>query len=99
VRLAFLNESDQALYPLGHQYSVDCAIFENWESTWFTKIGRANSMTRTVICKYQGIPAGHYYCILEFLNRFIFDEGERELSDGRYWLGNVRSEFFEIDVE
>jgi hypothetical protein len=99
VRLAFKNESDQALFPIGHKYVLEYEIFENWKSTWFTKIGSGCSITRTVIRKYPGIPAGHYYCILEFLNQFIFNKDERKLSDGRYWLGCVGSEFFEIDIE
>ncbi|MBN2007728.1 hypothetical protein JW960_00110 [candidate division KSB1 bacterium] len=63
---------------------------ENWESSWFTKIGSKQSITRTV--SYGGYPpiaSGQYYCCWAFRGPLNIEKDERERSDGRYWSGII----------
>jgi hypothetical protein len=64
--------------------------FDSWEPEWFTKIESASTIERTVLLKgYPHIPDGVYKCMLNFSNPNKIQKIDRELSDGRYWLGDI----------
>lgn len=67
--------------------------YGQWESEWFTKIKSGSTINRTVVLGgYPHIPAGTYNCSFYFSNPRNIEMEEREISDGRYWLGTIFSE-------
>lgn len=67
--------------------------FDSWNPEWFTKIKSASTLERTVLLKgYPHIPSGTYKCTFNFSNPNKIEKIDREMPDGRYWLGNIQTE-------
>ncbi len=74
--------------------------FNSWKSEWFMKVGTGQSFTRTVrLDGYSQIAESTYTCAFFYGGPLNIQKDERQLSDGRIWLGQVESSTFEIDVK
>lgn len=69
--------------------------YDTWNPEWFTKISSGHSIERTVVLKgYPHIPCGTYTCSFSFSAPVSIDSEQRELADGRYWLGIIDAKTF-----
>lgn len=63
-----------------------------WSRDWFVRINSKDSITRIVTLKgYEHFPPGIYYSELYFMGVKKIPKDQRELSDGRYWMGQTVS--------
>lgn len=74
--------------------------YDLWKPEWFTKIRSDSLIDRTVVLKgYPHIPSGTYKCSFYFSSPINIDMGDREISDGRYWLGTIHADIIKYVTE
>jgi hypothetical protein len=73
--------------------------YNSYDPSWFTKIESGKALTRTIILKgYQHLPAGQYFCEMTFANPVYIKKQDRWLNDGRYWMGDQKSEIVSFNL-
>ena len=71
-----------------------------WNPSWFTRISSNKELKRTVVLKgYPKIQNGFFRCNFQYGGIFKIESHNRLLSDGRYWLGYVRSDTITVEVK
>jgi len=93
-------------FNIGPQFKKDDEIFvrsaslwkpkvipgNEWDSKWFIKLNCKDSITRTIdLWGYPHFPAGNYFCEVTYQCIKKIPESQRNLSDGRYWIGPNKS--------
>jgi len=68
--------------------------YNYWSPDWYTRLKSGESMQRTVVLKgYPHFPPGEYMFQFRYNGPSRNMEKEnRELADGRYWIGPARSD-------
>lgn len=70
---------------------------DTWDPNWFIKLNSGDSITRTVSLRgYAFFPSGTYYCETTYQCIKKIPKEQRNLSDGRYWIGPTKSNLIAI---
>jgi hypothetical protein len=73
---------------------------DSWDVDWFTLIRSKQQIERTVRLKgYPYIPEGNYISYLNFANPKKIQKENRYLSNGRIWIGSIKSNDLEIIIQ
>jgi len=73
--------------------------WNSWSPTWFTRLYHQSYMQRTVTQKgYPKFKKGTYHCSFEFSGPKVIQKEQRQVADGRYWIGEIKSNQIEIQV-
>ena len=73
---------------------------DSWAPCWFTRMKGSQSIQRTVTLRgYPRIPRGRYVCRLEYSGPKTIVRTERNMLDGRYWLGEIASKTMEVVLD
>ena len=91
--LTFQNIETKKIYEPRWRKHIQLPSLDYWSTDWFIKLESGHSIQRTVILKgYPHFPTGEYLFELRYNGQIrAMEKEERELSDGRYWLGPTRS--------
>lgn len=72
---------------------------DSWQPSWFTRIESDQFIQRTVTLHgYPSIPNGEYVCHLTYSGPKKIERSQRNLSDGRYWIGEIESNAIAVAV-
>lgn len=72
---------------------------DSWQPSWFTRIESGQSLQRAVTLRgYPSIPKGRYSCQLTYSGPQKVERSQRNLSDGRYWIGEIESNAIAVVV-
>ncbi len=89
---------DSAVAPSAHgSGDIVWLTGDNWDSSWFTRLGSHESMERTITftCD-QIVSEGTYSCSFRYTGPSRIEKEARALSDGRLWIGTLASNTTEI---
>lgn len=91
--LTFQNIETKKIYEARWRKHVTPPSLDYWSPDWFIKLESGQSIQRTVILKgYPYFPTGEYIFEFRYDGQIIgMEKEEREIEDGRYWLGPTRS--------
>jgi len=74
--------------------------FDSWNFEWFALIKSNQSMERTIRLKgYPHIPNANYVGYMNFSNPINIAKDQRYVTNGRIWIGSIRSNNLEITVQ
>jgi len=74
--------------------------YDSWNVEWFSLIESNHSIQRTIILKgYPYIPDGNYTSYMYFSSPKLIDKENRYISDGRIWIGRIRSNDIEVEIQ
>jgi hypothetical protein len=80
------------------EYKKSAAPATRWDPKWFVDIPSGSFIERTVILKgYPRITPGKYRCNFAFSSPKVSRE-DRNLSGGRIWLGEVDSDWIDVEL-
>jgi len=91
--LTFQNIETKKIYEPRWRNHIQLPSYDYWSPDWFIMLKSGRSIQRTVILKgYPHFPTGEYIFQFRYNGQIrAMEKEERELSDGRYWLGPTRS--------
>jgi hypothetical protein len=74
--------------------------FDSWNFEWFTLLKSKQSMQRSIrLTGYPHIPNGNYVGYINFENPINIVKEDRHKPDGRIWIGDIRSNDLQINVQ
>ncbi|MGE5365429.1 MAG: hypothetical protein ACM3SM_14955 [Bacteroidota bacterium] len=96
--VVFYNDNEKILYESRYK-TLQPDPFDSYDSKWFTKIESGKTISRSVVLKgYPHLPSGLYYFKLNFGSPINISRQNRQLSDGRYWIGDTSSETMACEI-
>jgi hypothetical protein len=99
----FLNTETGKLYKKNLLEIVEPAIVysaqDSWSPDWFTKLETGKSIQRSVaLTRSFYLPSGEYELIFRYNGPYDISKEDRILSDGKYKIGDTRSNYLFIDI-
>jgi hypothetical protein len=94
----FFNPENNQSFWASNKASIQMKSY--WQAEWFTKIESHGFITRKIILKgYPNIPAGNYVCYFKYaMPATNLEKKDRELADGRYYIGPINAKTFNISL-
>lgn len=97
--IVFYNDNEIIIYESRYKKTIQPDPFDSYDSKWFTKIESGKTISRSVVLKgYPHLPSGLYYFKLNFGSPINISRQNRQLSDGRYWIGYTSSETIAYEI-
>lgn len=94
----FTHENQPSIWS-EHKTVTAPSPHDSWQPSWFTRIESGQSIQRTVTLRgYPSIPRGQYVCHLTYSGPKRIEREHRNLTDGRYWIGEIESNLIEVAV-
>lgn len=96
-----LWDYSKPLYLFSQYKEVDSPEpWGSWDFEWFTLIESNQSIERTIRLKgYPHIPNGNYVGYMNYSNPTRITKDNRYVSNGRIWIGSIKSNDLEITVQ
>lgn len=96
--VVFARENQPPIWA-EHKTVTPPSPHDSWQPSWFSRIKSGQSLERTVTLRgYPSIPRGQYSCYLTFSGPKRIEREQRNLTDGRYWIGEIESNVIEVVV-
>lgn len=74
--------------------------YDSWDIDWFTRLKSNQTIERIITLKgYPHIPQGNYVGYMNFSNPTRISKDKRYISNGRVWIGSVKSSDLEIVIQ
>ena len=100
----FLNTETGKLYKTNYYGVIEPAQMhqtkDDWSPDWFTKLESGKSITRSeVLTRHIYFPLGEYAASFRYNGPYGISKEKRTLPDGRYKVGDTRSNYLFVYVE
>ena len=92
-------DPDLAGSEIFHYYNTGIVLLDQqnniYWSAYYSLLKSGDSIRRSIRLKgYTYIPDGEYYLQFQYAGHVQIQKAERKLSEGRYWIGPVRSDVY-----
>jgi hypothetical protein len=97
---AFVNKKNiKIVYEAIYRTTVRPNPISSYNLNWFTRVEAGKTLRRTIaLSGYPHLPDGEYICQFIFNNPVTIEIGNRNLSDGRIWIGFKQSEIIGFNL-